>query len=201
MDYNTGRKKLVLPEYGRNIYKMVEYIGTIEDREERNTMAHAVIQIMGNMNPHLRDINDFKHKLWDHLAIMSDFTLDIDFPYEIPAKETFSSKPRIVEYSDREIKFKHYGKTIELFIERACNMEDDEVKDALVGVIANHMKKSYLTWNKDTVDDAVILKDLELLSKGRLKVGDDFKLADAKEIMSKGKRKRDKVMRKSNHKQ
>ena len=201
MDYNTGRKKLVLPEYGRNIYKMVEYIGTIEDREERNTMANAVIQIMGNMNPHLRDINDFKHKLWDHLAIMSDFTLDIDFPYEIPAKETFSSKPRIVEYSDREIKFKHYGKTIELFIERACNMEDDEVKDALVGVIANHMKKSYLTWNKDTVDDAVILKDLELLSKGRLKVGDEFKLADAKEIMSKGKRKRDKVMRKSNHKQ
>ena len=201
MDYNTDRKKLILPEYGRNIQKMVDFINAIEDREERNNMAHAVIQIMGNMNPHLRDINDFKHKLWDHLAIMSDFKLDIDFPYDIPARDTFTSKPRIVEYKEGEIRYKHYGKTIELFIERACEMEDDEVKEALVGVIANHMKKSYLTWNKDTVDDEVILKDLDILSKGRLKVSDDFKLAEAKEIMSKGKRKRDRVVRKSNHKQ
>ncbi|MFC2138444.1 DUF4290 domain-containing protein, partial [Bacteroidota bacterium] len=151
MDYNTDREKLILPEYGRNIQKMVEFVISIEDREERNSMAHAIIQIMGNMNPHLRDINDFKHKLWDHLAIMSDFKLDIDFPYEVPARETFTSKPRKVDYNDREIRYKHYGKTIELFIERAVDMEDDEVKVALIGVIANHMKKSYLTWNKDTV--------------------------------------------------
>lgn len=190
MDYNTSRKRLILPEYGRNIQKMVEYVMSIEDREERNDMAQAVIQIMGNMNPHLRDISDFKHKLWDHLAIMSDFTLDIDYPYELPAKETFTTKPRTIGYNTNEIRYKHYGRTIEMLIEKAVSMPENEEKEALIGVIANHMKKSYLTWNKDAVDDELILKDLVYLSKGRIEVPADIKLAETKEILGKGRKKK-----------
>ncbi len=111
-DYNTSRNRLKLPEYGRNIQKMVEYLMTIEDRDERNKMAHAVISVMGNMNPHLRDISDFKHKLWDHLSIMSDFQLDIDSPYKKPEPKVFNEKPRRVEYKLNEIRYKHYGRKL-----------------------------------------------------------------------------------------
>lgn len=196
MDYNTSRNKLVIPEYGRNIQKMIEYVTTIKDRQERNDMAHAIIQIMGNMNPHLRDISDFKHKLWDHLAIISDFKLDIDYPYELPLKETFLTKPKTVDYNTNPIRYKHYGRTIELLIEKATTMDESEEKDALVNVIANHMKKSYLTWNKDTVEDDVIFKDLYELSKGKIKVKEDLKLSETKEILGKGT-KRKRVIRKN----
>ncbi|MBN2521189.1 MAG: DUF4290 domain-containing protein [Bacteroidales bacterium] len=191
MDYNTSRKKLSLPEYGRNIQKMVDYIVSIKDKEERNDLAKAIIQIMGNMNPHLRDISDFKHKLWDHLAIMSDFKLDIDYPYDLPARETFTSKPRPVDYNINEIRYKHYGRVIELLIERAVEMPESEEKEALIQVIANHMKKSYLTWNKDSVDDWVIFKDLKELSKSKISIDEeDLKLSETKEILAKSKRKR-----------
>ena len=122
-DYNTSRKKLVMPEYGRNIQKMVNHILTIEDREERNKAAQTVISVMGNLNPHLRDINDFKHKLWDHLAIISDFKLDIDSPYSMPEKAVLVEKPKQIPYHMHSIKYKHYGHSIVLMIEKAVEME------------------------------------------------------------------------------
>lgn len=180
-DYNTSRKQLVLPEYGRNIQKMVDYIKSIEDREERNRLAHAIVGIMGNLNPHLRDINDFKHKLWDHLAIIANFELDIDYPYEIPKAEMFQQPPRTVEYGTHNIKYRHYGKAIELMVEAACEMPEGEDRQRLVMTIANHMKKSYLTWNRDTVTDEVILNDLNKLSGGKLDTT-DMKLAEVRDI-------------------
>jgi hypothetical protein len=188
-DYNTSRKHLVLPEYGRNIQKMVDYIKTVEDRNERNRLSHAIVAIMGNLNPHLRDINDFKHKLWDHLAIISHFELDIDYPYEIPKAEMFQQPPRIVEYGTHNIVFRHYGKSIELMIEAACEMPEGHERDRLTNTIANHMKKSYLIWNRETVSDDVILNDLKRISKGRLDV-ERVKLNEAREMMNKKKMRR-----------
>jgi hypothetical protein len=193
-DYNTGRKQLVLPEYGRNIQMMVDYIKSVEDRTERNRLANAVVAVMGNLNPHLRDIADFKHKLWDHIAIIADFELDIDFPYDIPKRETFNQLPKIVPYGTHTIRYKHYGKSIELIIEAALAMPESEEKDALINVIANHMKKSYLSWNRDSVNDDVILNDLKTLSKGKIDVS-KIKLNEAREII--GKKHNKKIIRKN----
>jgi hypothetical protein len=188
-DYNTKRNRLVLPEYGRNIQRMVEYIMNVEDRDERNSLAKAIIAIMGNMNPHLRDISDFKHKLWDHLAIMSNFQIDIDSPYEKPTSKILTEKPRRIFKQSEGIKYKHYGNIIELMIEEAIRMPEGKEKEELTKIIANHMKKSYLTWNRDVVDDEVILKDLAKLSGGKLQVAEGTKLNDSRE-MFKNKRKR-----------
>jgi hypothetical protein len=185
-DYNTSRNRLILPEYGRNIQKMVEYIMSVADRDERNKLAQAVIIIMGNMNPHLRDINDFKHKLWDHLAIMSDFQLDIDYPYEVPRPEEFTEKPRRVSYNTKEIKYRHYGHIVESLIAEAVKLPDGDDKDTLTKLIANHMKKSYLTWNRDSVTDEIIFNDLYELSGKRLNVKEGLKLSDQKDFQ-KGK--------------
>jgi hypothetical protein len=182
MDYNTDRKKLVLPEYGRNIHKMVDHICTIEDREERNKAARAIISIMGNLNPHLRDINDFKHKLWDHLALISDFKLDIDYPYEIPEPSHFFEKPKLLPYNDYPIRYKHYGKILELLIKEAIAIEAGEKKDALNMMIANHMKRAYLTWNRNVVTDEVIINDLKELSGGKIVLSPDTKLAEFRDI-------------------
>jgi hypothetical protein len=193
-DYNTSRKHLVLPEYGRNIQKMVDHIMSQQDRTERNRLAQALINVMGNLNPHLRDIHDFKHKLWDHIAIMSGFKLDIDYPYDIPVPETFQEKPKIVDYPQSNIRYKHYGKILERMIEYACNMSENDEQNALIQIIANHMKKSYLTWNREAVDDQVIVNDLHTLSKGRIKLDDAYKLEETREILNKGKKKKDKIM-------
>jgi hypothetical protein len=185
-DYNTSRNKLILPEYGRNIQKMVEHIMTISDREDRNRLAQAVIIIMGNMNPHLRDINDFKHKLWDHLAIMSNFQLDIDYPYDIPQPEEFAEKPRRVSYNNSDIRYRHYGRIVESLIQEAVKLPESEDKDTLTKLIANHMKKSYLAWNRDSVTDEIIFNDLFELSGKRLTVKEGLKLSDQKDFQ-KGK--------------
>ena len=184
MKYNTNAKRLALPEYGRNIQNMVDFCLTIENKEERNLCANAIISIMGNMFPHLRDVNDFKHILWDHLAIMSDFTLDVDYPYEILKKENLYQSPPIVPYSDNEITYRHYGQTLERLIGKASNFEDGEEKDALIYLIANQMKKSYILWNKDSVDNRKILKDLAELSGEKIvRNEDNFKLADAADLV------------------
>ena len=162
-DYNTSRSKLILPEYGRNIQKMVEYIMTVEDREERNKLAHAVIIIMGNMNPHLRDINDFKHKLWDHLAIMSDFKLDIDYPYEIPKPEEFMGKPRRVYYNNNDIRYRHYGRVIEMMIEEASKFPEGEEKDESLHF---HELIHILQWNELEADKFILAYALGLLEFG-----------------------------------
>jgi hypothetical protein len=189
-NYNTERKRLVLPEYGRNIQKMVDYILTIEDREERNRAARALIAIMGNLNPHLRDISDFKHKLWDHLQIMSDFKMDIDSPYEKVAPEVLFEKPKPIPYSTYNIKFKHYGRITELMIREAINYPEGKEREALIRLIANHMKKCYLTWNREVVTDDIIFEDLKSLSGGKIVIDKDMKLSDSRDILAKTKKKR-----------
>jgi hypothetical protein len=184
MDYNSKRKKMALPEYGRNIQNMVDYLLTIEDREERNRAAQTVIDVMGNLNPQLRDISDFKHKLWDHIAIMADFKLDIDYPYDPPSPDLLNEKPSKVPYIQHPIKYKHYGFTMEEMIKEAAKFENGKEKDMLVSMLANQMKKSYLTWNKDSVEDVKILNDLYELSKGRIK-SEGLELADTRSILGK----------------
>ena len=191
MEYNTSRQKLVLPEYGRNIQKMVKLTMEESDRDKRNKMAQAIISIMGNMNPHLRDIADFKHKLWDHLAIISDFELDIDSPYETPKIEKLNEKPEQVPYKTKNAKFKHYGQTLEKMISVAIEMEEGELKEILIQLIANHMKKSYLTWNKEAVSDEQIFKDLKIISDGKIDVNfEENKLTETRDILAKNKRRR-----------
>lgn len=200
MDYNTSRKRMVLPEYGRNIQKMVDYVKTIEDREKRNRMAKEIINIMGNMYPHFRDIADFKHKLWDHLAIMAEFDLDIDSPYEDPPKEKLNQKPDPVPYNNYNIKYKHYGKTIEMLLKEAGNFSEGEEKKALLEIIGNHMKKNYLAWNKDSVSDEQIFSDMEELSDGKLNIDrEKIQLKDTKDILNKMRKKRNPRKNKNNN--
>lgn len=182
MDYPTLEGKLIMPEYGRNIQQMVSHALTIEDREERARCVQTIINIMGNMFPYLRDVNDFKHKLWDHVAIMSDFKLDIDFPYEIVTKENLFTRPENLPYKNSRIKYMHYGRTIEEMIERVCDYENEEEKEELIRLIANQMKKSYMSWNKDIVDDKKIFDDLRELSKGKIDINEeDLRLFEVRE--------------------
>ncbi|WP_256004795.1 MULTISPECIES: DUF4290 domain-containing protein [Pedobacter] len=176
-DYNTTRNELILAEYGRNVQNMVKYIIELEDREERNRYAQAVIDLMGFLNPHLRDVADFKHKLWDHLHIISGYKIDVDSPYPKPTPEAALVKPKHIGYPQKRIRYKHYGKTVEVLIEKAQAIEDEEAKAAMVHNIANFMKMSYVTWNKDTVADETILKNLNELSEGQLKLADNINLA------------------------
>jgi hypothetical protein len=189
-DYNTQRKKMALPEYGRNVQKMVDHIITIKDRDERNRAAKTIISIMGNLNPHLRDIGDFRHKLWDHLALIANFELDIDSPYPVPEPAKFVEKPNQVPYKQGEIKYLHYGRITEMIIEAAIKMEDGEEKEYLTSLIVNQMKKSYITWNKGQVSDDLIIHDLEQLSKGKLKMTPGVKILEVKELMNSPKKKK-----------
>lgn len=173
MEYNTQQKKLPLPEYGRSVQNMVDHAMTIEDRAERQRCANTIINIMGNMFPHLRDVPDFKHKLWDHLAIMSDFKLDIDYPYEIVEKENLYTKPEPLSYPKINIRYRHYGRTLEKLIAKAAEYTDGEEKKQLIGLIANHMKKSFMAWNKDLVDDRKIFDDLKEYSKGMIELKEE----------------------------
>ena len=175
MEYNTERPKMIIPEYGRNVQSMIDYCCTLKEREERNLCAKAIIQVMGQLNPHLRDVADFTHKLWDHLFIISEFRLDVDSPYPKPTPETFKEKPARLTYPVGKIKFKHYGKTIEAIIKKAKVLKDGPEKDELTRLIANHLKKSYINWNKDSITDDVIFKNLTDLSDGELKIDESKK--------------------------
>lgn len=170
LSYNTQLKRLILPEYGRNIQRMVDYCLTIQDREERTKCAYSIINTMGSLFPHLRDVDDFKHKLWDHLAIMSEFKLDIDFPCEVIKAENLQTLPDKMDYHLSPIRYRHYGRHIELMIAKAATMEPGEECDALISLIANHMKKLMLAVNSDGVDDAKILKDLANYSHGAIRL-------------------------------
>ncbi|GAF04683.1 DUF4290 domain-containing protein [Saccharicrinis fermentans] len=181
MDYNSNRKKLLLPEYGRHIQKMVDHCVSIQDKEERTKCAHSIIGNMGNMFPHLRDVNDFKHKLWDHLAIMSEFKLEIETPFALPEKETLYEKPKKMPYNNQRIRYRHYGRTIEHMIDKAGEMEDGEHKQHLIMLIANNMKKSLITWNKDFPGDERIFNDMRKMSDGKLEISDDMKIPEQKE--------------------
>jgi hypothetical protein len=189
MDYSTKRGRLILPEYGRNIQRMVEFIKTIKDRDTRNQAAQEIINVMGNLNPHLRDINDFKHKLWDQLSQMADFDIDIDSPYPTPQKESFEAKPNTVPYTTGGLKYKYLGRIMQKLIKAATQIDDKEKKDELVRIITNHMKKLYMIWNKDTVEDSDIFEKLVELSNGELSVETGTRLMESKEIMNNNKRK------------
>ncbi|MCH5328178.1 MAG: DUF4290 domain-containing protein [Coprobacter sp.] len=184
LDYNTQLKRLVMPEYGRNVQQMVDHCVGLEDRDERTRCAHSIINIMGNLFPHLRDVDDFKHKLWDHLAIMSDFKLDIDYPCEVVKKENLFTRPDKVDYPCSPIRYRHYGKVIEGMIEKLVEMPDGEEKEQLISLLANQMKKSFLLWNKESVEDDKILKDLKEYSQGKIDLDPEvYKLKDAKEFL------------------
>jgi hypothetical protein len=175
-DYNSTRSKLLLTEYGRNVQNMVKYIVALPTKEERNRYAAVVIELMGFLNPHLRDVADFKHKLWDHLHIISDYRLDVDSPYPKPTPEAIQIKPKPLRYPHQRIRYKHYGKTIELMIEKAKSIEEPERRKHMVQAIANFMKMAYVQWNKDSVADEMILSDLVALSGGELKIEENINL-------------------------
>ena len=170
MEYNTSLPHLIIPEYGRNIQKMIDFAIEVKDRDERNKVAQSIIDVMGQLNPHLRDITDFKHKLWDHLFIISKFKLDVDSPYPLPTAATFTTKPERIKIPGQRIKYKHYGKITEELIKKAAEFPDGEEKDFLAEQIGNLMKRNYLTWNRDTVNDSVIFDQMEELSNAELKM-------------------------------
>lgn len=182
MDYNTQRTRLVLPEYGRIIHQMVIYCLTIPDREERTRAAHAIINLMGSMNPHLRDVPDFKHKLWDHLAIMSDFKLDIDWPYPLPEKDILDLKPEKLPYSDGDIKYRHYGKNLEKLVKKIPEVQDPHSQRILIEMLANHMKRSYMIWKKESISDEIIFKEMNKLLEGKVQIPEDLILADFRDL-------------------
>ena len=172
LEYNTVREDLIIPEYGRHIQKMINYASSRETKEERNKLANAIISVMGNLQPHLRDVADFQHKLWDQLFIMSDFKLDADSPFEKPSKEILNAKPEPLSYPQNFPKYRFYGNNIKIMIDEAVKWDSGEMKDALVLTIANHMKKCFLNWNKDSVKDQVIFDHLYELSETKIDIRD-----------------------------
>jgi len=184
MEYNSTRVDLIMPEYGRAIHKMVDHIKKIEDRAERNKAALALIDIMGVKNPHLRDVEDFTHKLWDHLFIMAEYNLDVDSPYPIPLKSTDKGPDKIEYFDDSRLKFKFYGRTVRDIIQKATLMEEGEEKEALIEIIANLMKKFYLNYNKESVEDEVINQHLQNLSNGALHIKESYNIDSTIDILS-----------------
>ena len=172
LEYNTVREDLIIPEYGRHIQKMINYASTRETKEERNKLANSIISVMGNLQPHLRDVADFQHKLWDQLFIMSDFKLDADSPFEKPSKEILNAKPEPLSYPQNFPKYRFYGNNIKIMIDEAVKWDSGEMKDALILTIANHMKKCFLNWNKDSVKDQVIFDHLYELSETKIDIRD-----------------------------
>lgn len=168
LEYNTERPHLIIPEYGRHFQKMVDHAVSIEDRAERNRVANSIISVMGNLQPHLRDVPDFQHKLWDQLFIMSDFKLDVDSPFPLTSKEILQQRPEPLEYPQNHPKYRFYGNNIKRMIDVAVQWEKGDKRSGLEYTIANHMKKCYLNWNKDVVDDKAIFKHLYELSDGQI---------------------------------
>jgi len=185
MEYNTGNPKMTISEYGRNVQKMIGYCLTLTDREERNRCARTIIKVMAAVNPSLKEFADFEHKLWDHLHIISDYKLDVDSPYPKPEPELFHSKPEPLRYPHNEIRFRHYGKILEDLIQKARTEQDPKAKQVFTEQLAQLMKKHYLNWNRDSVNDQLITQQLEMLSENELKVSDNFRFMHTSEILPK----------------
>ena len=202
IEYNTEREHLIIPEYGRHVQKMVNFAKTRETKEERNKVAKAIIAVMGNLQPHLRDVPDFQHKLWDQLFIMSNFELDADSPYEKPSKEVLEERPDDLEYPQNFPKYRFYGNNIKTMIDVAITWDEGELKEALTYTIANHMKKCFLNWNKDTVEDSVIFEHLFELSDGKINLkGSEEALRDSSSLLrSTSKKKYSSSHKKGQHK-
>lgn len=188
LEYNGDRPHLIIPEYGRHIQKLVDCCVGLEDPVERNKMARAIVDVMGNLQPHLRDVPDFKHKLWDQLFIMADFMLDVESPYPKPEKEVLQAKPDPLAYPKSASKYRFYGNNIQTMIDTALTWDSGDAREALYFAIANHMKKCYLNWNKDTVEDAVIFMHLKELSNGKIDLSDrNEPLSEIKSLLRKRK--------------
>ena len=201
LEYNTVREDLIIPEYGRHIQKMINYASSRESKEERNKLANSIISVMGNLQPHLRDVADFQHKLWDQLFIMSDFKLDADSPFEKPSKEVLNAKPEPLSYPQNFPKYRFYGNNIKIMIDEAVKWDDGEMKEALVLTIANHMKKCFLNWNKDSVKDQVIFDHLFELSDSKIDIRDSKEeLLDSALLLRSKKRFSNKKFPKKNNK-
>ncbi|MCR9173410.1 MAG: DUF4290 domain-containing protein [bacterium] len=183
MQYNTTRGRLLLPEYGRNVQNMIRHAMDIEDREERQRAAQAIIEVMGQLNPHLRDVDDFRHKLWTHLFIMSDFKLDVDSPYEIPKKEMLDEKPDSMEYPKSRIRYGHYGQYTQKILETAQEMTSEEEKEYLTSQMGNFMKRQFLSHNNSAVENSVIAEQLKELSKGTLEIDNPDELITTKQML------------------
>ncbi|MEP1490003.1 MAG: DUF4290 domain-containing protein [Algibacter sp.] len=184
LEYNTEREHLIIPEYGRHMQKMINHAKTRETKEERNKLAKAIISVMGNMQPHLRDVPDFQHKLWDQLFIMANFELDADCPFDKPTKELLEERPKPLKYPQNFPKYRFYGNNIKTMIDVANTWETGELKEALLYTVANHMKKCFLNWNKDTVEDYVIYNHLFELSDGKIDLRkSEEKLTDSSSLL------------------
>ncbi|MGB5981157.1 MAG: DUF4290 domain-containing protein [Nonlabens sp.] len=184
LEYNTERNQLSIPEYGRHIQKLVEHCKELPSKEERNKMANAIVGVMGNLNPHLRDIEDFQHKLWDQLFVIADFDLDVDSPYPKPDPEELNAHPDRMPYPQKQPRYRFYGNNIQGMIDVALGWEKGEKREALTFIIANHMKKSFLNWNKDSVDDSVIFKHLFEMSNGEINLAaKDEDLLESKSLI------------------
>ena len=190
MEYNTTRKRLEMPEYGRNVQKMINYAVSIEDKERRLKVAHVIVNIMAQMHPKLRETADYKQKLWDHLVIISNWQLNVEGPYPEPPRDVLASKPDRVPYSEGKIKYRPYGKNIEAIIDKAIEHEEGPAKDAFMRGIANHLKKSYLNWNRDSVNDELIFEHFADLSNGKLVLDEEFKLNETSDILARNKKKK-----------
>ena len=200
MEYNTNRTKLLMPEYGRNIQQMVEYCKSLPSKEERNEVAKTIVEFMGQRNPHLRDEENYKHKLWDHLYILADYDLDVDAPYPFPTKEELAQKPNRMDYPSFDNEYKFYGKSILQLIDRAIELEEGEEKEALIQVIANNMKKSYNVYNKEHVQDEVIFRHLKELSQDKLDLT-GIETLDKSKIYHPNRNKRNNYKKRNHHSQ
>ncbi len=200
MEYNTARNQIVVPEYGRNVQKIVEYAVSLENREERNELAKFIVRMMTNINMSGGHNCDNEQMVWDHLFMISDFKLDIDAPYPMPDKAKLQSKPQRLSYADNELKFRTYGRNLEKIVEVAVNMEEGEEKEELVKLIAYNLKKDYLNWNQKFVDDEQIVKDLERMSKGRLSLPEDYDLPSSNDVMGKRRQQNKNTQKPSNQK-
>jgi len=202
LEYNAERPHLIIPEYGRHLQKLIEQAVALQDRNERNKAARYIISVMGSLHPHLRDVPDFQHKLWDQLFIMADFNIDVDSPYPLPDRELLQQKPDTLAYPQNFPKYRFYGNNIKYMIDVANSWEDGEMKNALIIVIANHMKKSFLSWNKDTVEDNVIFNHLLELSNGKINLlATDEELSTSSDLMKVNKKMSNKTQFTTNPKQ
>ena len=183
MDYNTQRPKMRIPEYGRIIQQMVDHCCSIPDREERNRAARTIVGIMENMNPEIKEETDYQRKLWDQLSELSNFKLDIDWPYPVITEDVKSQKPERLSYSDGAIKFRHYGKIIESMLQKLEEETDPERSRMLFSDVANYMKRSYVQWKKELIPDDVIFREIVYLTEGRVQVPENIKLGDYKDVL------------------
>ncbi len=183
MEYNTARELMQIPEYGRNIQKMIEYAKTLEDRKDRNRAANSIIKVMGQVNPYLKANEDLTHKLWDHMFIISDFDFDVDSPFPKPLREDFESGPKKIPYPDSEIRFRHYGRIIDMMIKKVATAESVEDRNRMGVAVANVMKRNYLNWNRYSVENRVIIKDLKQLSGGRIDLPAENELMHSRDLV------------------